>query len=882
MFLVLIISVLSLFELFASKYDSLNVMPVKAVRISAHDLKFDGLVSEPAWGSKPVERFVQRDPDEGKPATEPTQIWIAYDENYLYIAAKMYDSIPERIDRSLGRRDSYLSSDWIYVYLDPFLDKKTGYYFAVNPAGVMADGVFYNDGWNDNTWDGIWEVETVIDGAGWSAEFRIPFSQLRFNESASMVWGVNFSREIKRKKEDSYYVMVPKKESGFVSRFARLEGLEDIKAKKRFEVMPYLVQKAQYLLHDTGDPFYKSKQYDNAIGADFKFGIGSNINVDGTINPDFGQVEVDPAVMNLSAFESYFSEKRPFFIEGSNIFYFGMDGANNNWGFNFGTPELFYSRRIGRAPRGGTSSSEYTDYPSSTRILGAAKLSGKFSEGLTMGAITAVTERTRAKLWNNGAITSEEVEPLTHYGVFRIKKELNESRQMLGLIFTTVNRDVNSYQVRQDIVKNSFVFGVDGYTFLDDARDYVITGLIVGSYLTGSESSIASVQQHPVRYLQRPDAEHFEFDPNRTSLSGVYTRFMLNKQSGNFYINSAIGAVTPGMDYNDIGFQGTADRINGHLVLGYRWYEPYGIFRNSSLYVSHAQSYDFGGDNTNRAIWFMNQYNFTNYWGISLNGSYSFKTLTRSATRGGPMIVQPADYYIGAYVYSDSRKPLTVEFGGNYSYGFDNSYYRSFNTYLNWKPESRLSLSIGPSFSKSVDSRQWVANISDATAINTFSTRYVFGKIEQSNLNADIRIDYTFTPKLSLQIFAQPFSAVGKYSEFKEISRPRSEDFLIYGEGISTIDFSESSNEYHIDPDGAGNAAPFTVSNPNFNFKSLRGNVVLRWEALPGSILYFVWSHDQMNFDDAGELNIRRDFRNLLKSEGNDIFLVKFTYWWDV
>ena len=192
--------------------------------------------------------------------------------------------------------------------------------------------------------------------------------------------------------------------------------------------MPYVVQKAQSLVHDANDPFYKSSQYKTSIGADFKIGLGTNLNIDATINPDFGQVEVDPAVINLSAFESYFNEKRPFFIEGMDNFYFGIGGVNNNWGFNFGWPELFYSRRIGRSPRGATSDADFVQYPSETRILGAAKLTGKLDETMSIGTVSAVTERTYANLWNSGRQTSEEVEPLTYYNVLRTKKEFNEGR----------------------------------------------------------------------------------------------------------------------------------------------------------------------------------------------------------------------------------------------------------------------------------------------------------------------------------------------------------------------------------------------------------------------------------------------------------------------
>jgi hypothetical protein len=389
-----------------------NPKVVPAIKLENLNIILDGKLTEPIWKLNPVNEFTQKDPDEGKPSTEKTEVWVAYDAESIYVAARLYDSKPDSIDASLARRDNYFSSDWFAFYVDPYNDKKTGYLFGINAGGTIIDGVLYNDSWDDWSWDGIWQSKSSVDENGWTVEMKIPFSQMRFNQSDAMTWGVNFYREIKRNNEKSFYVMVPKKESGFVSKFAPLEGLNGINPKQRFEVIPYFVQKAQYLVHDSEDPFYKSDQYKTTLGADFKIGIGSNLNVDATINPDFGQVEVDPAVINLSAFESYFNEKRPFFIEGMEKFYFGIGGANNNWGFNFGWPELFYSRRIGRAPSGETSDADFEKYPSETRILGAAKLTGKLNESSTIGLISAITERTYATLWNNGIKTSHEVEPL--------------------------------------------------------------------------------------------------------------------------------------------------------------------------------------------------------------------------------------------------------------------------------------------------------------------------------------------------------------------------------------------------------------------------------------------------------------------------------------
>jgi len=855
---------------------------ILAVKISDLNIQLDGKLSEPVWQTKPVNEFIQRDPNEGDKASEPTNVWVAYDNEYIYVAARLYDSKPELIDASLTRRDNYIDSDWFAVYVDPYNDKKTGYFFAVNAGGSIVDGILFNDSWDDFTWDGIWTAKTRIDNEGWSLEMRIPFSQLRFNEAEQMEWGINFQRQIKRNNEKSYYIMVPKKESGFVSRFATLEGLNGITPKQRFEIMPYVVQKSNFLVHDSNDPFYKSNQFKTTFGADFKIGIGSNLNIDATINPDFGQVEVDPAVINLSAFESYFNEKRPFFIEGMDNYYFGIGGANNNWGFNFGWPELFYSRRIGRSPRGSTSDAEFTQYPNETRILGAAKLSGKINGSTTVGAISAITEKTFATLWNDGVRTREEVEPFTHYGVLRAKKEFNDGNQSLGIMFTSVNRDLSNNALKENLSQNAFAFGFDGWTFLDSEKEYVLTGAFAGSYVHGTEEYLQWLQKRPYRYYQRPDAEFAVFDSSRTSLSGTYGRLMLNKQKGNFYINSAIGFVSPGFEQNDLGFQWMADRINAHTVLGYRWFDPDEIFRSKQVYLSYARSFNFDGNTISNFIWGRLGGTFNNYYELFLGGNYNFESLNFSSTRGGPLMVNPSSYYLWIWGSTDSRAKLSLAAEVDFQRDAIGKEFKWFYARLTWKPNPQINLSIGPEYTINDEKRQWVDNFEDQTAINTYKTRYVFASIKQNTLAASIRLNWTFTPTLSLQLFMQPFFAVGDYYGFKELAKPRTIDFNLYGQNGSTINYDQDNDEYTVDPDGDGPANKFTFENPDFNYKSLRGTVVLRWEVLPGSIFYFVWSHNQTNLDNPGEFSFNRDFKNLWKSAGDDILMVKFSYWFNM
>ena len=844
-------------------------------------ITLDGVLAESVYSNNPISDFTQKIPDEGKPATEQSEVWIVYDNDNIYFGANFLDSSPETIDQNLMRRDNIVSSDWLFIYMDPYNDDRTGYFFAINPGGSIADGTLYNDGWMDDSWDGIWEYKTKVNDDGWSVEIKIPFSQLRFREEDNMVWGINLNRDIKRRNENSFLVMVPSTESGFVSRFADLVGLDGIKSKQRFEILPYFVQKAHYIEHDAGDPFYKGNQYKTSFGADIKIGLGSSFNIDATVNPDFGQVEVDPAVVNLSAFETFFQEKRPFFIEGQHLFNFGQGGANNNWGFNFGNPELFYSRRVGRSPSGDVPDNDFADYPRETRILGAAKLTGKIDDTWSIGGLSAVTERTYATTSFNGLKSDHEIEPFSHYGVVRSKKEFNDSRQSLGFIFTSANRDLRTDNLTNNLARNAFTYGLDGWTFLDSAKKYVLTGYIAGSNVSGTKEALQSIQEKPYRYFQRPDATYMRMDSNRTSLGGYYTRLMLNKQEGNFYFNTAIGAVSPGFENSDLGFQWMADKINGHAVLGYRWYEPDSLFRRKFIYVSHFESYDFEGNNLNNGLWMRGYLQFLNYYSLGMNASYNFEDYTNTLTRGGPLVKDPSEYYLGLSIETDNRKNIVLEFDVGHENSDLKEKYLNLEASIEWKPSSQITLSLGPEFMKRNSKRQWVDNFKDKFATETYNTRYVFGDMEQETIAANIRLNWTITPKMSLQLFLQPLISVGKYSNFKELAQPSTLNFNDYSV-IGSVSYDEENEEYSVDPDGTGPADSFVFTNPNFNYKSLRGTVVFRWELLPGSIFYLVWSQDRANFDNPGEFKFSRDFDDLIRAETNDIFLAKFSYWLDL
>lgn len=876
-----------LFQLSCLLFFSLIIFSQTQKTVTAHrtatPIKIDGELNEPVWKEIPVGNFTQRQPKEGLPSSENSFVWVAYDDANIYVAARLDDKNPEQIDASVTRQDTDINSDWFAVFIDPYNDKQTGYYFAVNAGSSKLDGTLYNDSWDDSAWDGIWTAKSKVGKSGWSTEIQIPLSQLKFNQSDKMVWGINFRRDIKRNNEQTFYIMVPKEETGFVSKFASLTGLDDLKSSNSVDVFPYFVQKAKYFQHDLQDPFYKSGQYPTALGADFKYSLTSNFTLNGTINPDFGQVEVDPAVINLSAFETYFDEKRPFFTESSNFFNFGFGGINNSWGFNFGVPDIFYSRRIGRYPQGDLPDDfDYTNAPKETRILGAAKVTGRIGNGWSVGIMDAVTERTFAKTTYNNENSTLEVEPLTNYTLIRGLKEFDNGKHGAGFIFTGVNRDLRNGALKENLTNSAYTLGFDGWTTIDKEGFYVMNASVVGSRASGSQEAMINVQEKSYRYFQRPDATYMPLDSNKTSLNGWYARTMINKQKGSFYLNAALGALSPGFEYNDMGYQWGADRINGHLVLGYRWYKPDGIFREKGFYVAHARNFDFEGDPTNNTIYGYVYLNTEAYYDLQIRGSINFEDYNYSLTRGGPKVRDPQSYWIYGYFHTDERKEFVFSLESEYSHNQIGGKYFGVYSGLEWQPLPSVRVSFGPQYSVDFATRQWVDNFEDPTAVNTFFTRYVFADLNQKTISGNIRVNWAFSPQLTLELFVQPLFSVGNYRHFKELAESRSKKFRYYEDGTATVSFNGEDNVYKIDPDGSGPAEVFEFDNPDFNFKSLRANLVLRWEIRSGSVFYFVWTQEKTDDHDPGNMNFRKDFTSLLKDQPDNIFLIKYSHWFSI
>jgi hypothetical protein len=854
-------------------------LTVQAVRLQ-RGFTLDGILAEPDWSTaKPVSGFTQREPREGAAATERTEVRVLYDNDALYVGARLYDSRPDSIRAQLARRDRITSSDRFIVFLDCYHDRRTGFYFGINAAGALYDGTLYNDDWDSDTWDGVWEGKASRDSSGWTAELRIPYSQLRFQRQKANRWAINFKREIARRNELDYLVRTPSNGSGFVSRFVDLVGIEEVSPPPRVEVLPYVTTRAEYMGHEVADPFNDGSRLGAGIGGDLKLGIGSNLTLDATVNPDFGQVEVDPAVVNLSDVETFFEERRPFFVEGASIFNYGEGGANDFWGFNWASPSFLYSRRIGRAPQAELPDAyDYSNVPAGSNILGAAKVSGKIGSW-SLGALNAVTSRENAQFSLGQQRWRQEVEPLTYYGVYRAQKEVAGGRHGLGFIGTLTARSFDEPQLRQELSSNATGFGLDGWTTLDKNAMWVVSGWAGMSRVSGTPERMQSLQESSVHYFQRPDAGYLGVDSSGTSLTGYAARVSLNKQKGNWMFNSAIGVVDPNFEVNDLGFQFRGDQINSHLMFGHKWTKPSRLFRSWRLNLAGFRSYNYGGNVTWTGLFLTGLYELRNFstgqWFVAYNPS----TMSDRRTRGGPLMINQPGVEWDFQLASDPNKRWIYGFGlhGNhYREDWEQSW--SARAALEWKPGARLSLRIEPQIERIGTSAQYVDTFDDVLATSTFGHRYVFADLKQTTVSASVRLNWIFTPRLSLEVYAQPLLSSGQYTGFKELARPRSYQFTGYPDPVETAD----PDRIVVDPDGpAGPAEAREIDDPNFSLASLRGNAVLRWEYSPGSTLFFVWTQNRKDTETIGSFRTSRAFDRLFGASADNIFLVKVSYWWN-
>ena len=833
----------------------------------------DGRLDDTVWAAaQPIHTFTQRDPVEGAPESEQTQVWISYDDVAIYIAARLHDRQP--VTTRLGRRDMPMTgSDWLRVSLDSLHDRRTALRFDVNPSGVRRDAVLTGGsttGDGDLAWDGVWDASAHIDEAGWTAELRIPFSQLRFSPAADQVWGLQIERIIDRRQELDMFAFSPKDEQGGIPSFGTLTGLRDLRPGRRLELMPYVLSRGKFFAGST-NPFTGARDLTANAGLDARYRITSNLTFAATANPDFGQVEVDPAIINLTAFETRYDEKRPFFVEGASSFKFGGTVG----GPSATAASLFYSRRLGRTPQIELSAAE-RDVPDTAPILAAAKLSGKTPNGWSVGALSAVTGAATARFVDGqGGIQDATVEPRTNYFVGRVAREARQGQTSIGGLLTSVDR---AQTPGTDGLRSSAYTG--GLDFVHEFahRTWSVTGFLVASQIAGSEQAILQTQRSSTRYYQRPDTTRLRLDPHATSMDGAAASVQLKKTAGlHWTTDSWVQMISPGFEINDIGFLQRSDRRAFGHGMTYREQRPGRFFREwkSTSYVNRATNYD--GNLIDYFYWTSFSFTHVSYWQTTASVWYEPERTDDRFTRGGPLALRPANWRYNAAVSSDPRNALTA----SVSYalvadraGSDNT---TWDTSVTLRASPRWNLSVGPRLTHVRQDAQYVTAVKDPAAAATSGTRYIFAPLNQTEVSLVTRLNVTFTPNLSLETYLQPLVSNGDYGAPKEFLRPSAYEFAEYGRDLGTI--ARAAAGYLVDPDGAGALPAFSVPDRSFTARSLRGNAVLRWEYRPGSTMYIVWQQDRLDPDRMDDFGVGRALGAVFSGKANNVLAVKWSYW---
>lgn len=839
-------------------------------RVTGNPPVIDGVINDEAWEKVSWSgNFLQREPYEGQPATQKTDIKILYDNNNLYVAIRLWDNDASKIERRLTRRDSW-EGDWVAFGVDSYNDDLTAFVFAVSAAGVKNDAIITNDTDPDDTWDPVWYTKVSIDDEGWSAEMKIPYNQIRFADVEDHVWGMEVLRYIFREQEESLWELVPQNAAGWVSRWGTLEGINNIKPKKEIEIVPYGMVKFETYEKEEGNPFKTGSDFGYNAGVDGKVAITNDLTLNYSINPDFGQVEADPSEVNLSAFETFFEEKRPFFIEGSSIYNYSLTQGDGP----FSSDNLFYSRRIGTRPHyePDISDGEYMKSPEFTTILGAVKLSGKTQNGLSIGVLESLTKEEKAIIDSNGERRAEVIEPTTNFFNTRIQKDYNKGNTQIGGMVTATNRFINDSTL-EFLPNSAYTGGLDFANFWDE-KSYYLSARATMSVVTGTKEAMTEIQESPQHYFQRPDAKHLSVDTNLTSLMGSGGTIEGGKIGGGHW--SYGGWTTwrsPGLELNDMGYLRSSDFVNQILWGGYRIWEPFSIFRRINFNAATWHGWDFSGlylysgGNLNVNM------QFTNYWRLGTGVNREGFDIDRHELRGGPALRTPGSWNSWISISTDERKKLEFSIMAMGNWGDDS--YRKTNRVsfeVEYRPFDFIELELEPSYNFSNNYMIYIDTFDNEDNTST----YLVSSIDKEFVSMDIRINVGITPDLSIQFWGQPFLFSGNYSQFRKVTNAMAANWKdqYYSFKPDQVDFNAEADEYII-TDGNNT---YNFENPDFSFYEFRSNFVIRWEYIPGSTAYLVWSQGRTGDHPDGRFSLSDNISRLSDLTPHNVFLLKFSY----
>ncbi len=839
-----------------------------AVKVPNGAIRVDGRLDEEIWlGAHPITDFTQKEPIEGAPPSDQMEVRFAYDDGALYVGARMYTRTERVVQAPLGRRDNSDQSENVQIWLDTFYDRRTAAMFGVTASGVRLDRFHPTDSEEepDEGFDPVWEARTSIGPDGWVAELWIPFSQLRFNPQTEQVWGLNVRRFRPTLDEQDYWVLVPRTERVFVSRFGDLQGISGVRPTRRIEILPYIAGASTFNANrDPRNPFDTGANLQSRVGADVKMGLGPNLTLEATVNPDFGQVEADPAEVNLTAFETRFPERRPFFLEGSQL-------------FSIAHPNFYYSRRIGARPIG-PASGDYVDYPSTSTIVAAAKLTGRLPSRTSIGFISATTDAESARLGTlaGATITKVPVGPRAFWNVGRVQQEFGRAGNTAGVLFSSVHRDVSAGDPLADLVtRNAMALAGDtNMRFKDGEYEFKFVG--GGSFLNGEPGAVERWQRSSSEYAQRPDREYARLDPTLTSLAGWSVQSTFDRVGGRHWLFGVYTKIDSArFETNDIANLTGADGARLRGDIRYRETRPNRVLRNYSIGFQQDNDWTLGGgERQSGSLRPSLNLTWANFWTTSISYSRLLEGESVSLTRGGPIMLYPDGWSstinIGNRSTSQTRWSLRFDTGGDEDGGTT----RRVSGTFSFRPGPRWQLSASPFVDRVTNTQQYVSTVAGGRP-DTYGSRYVFAWIDRSTVSTELRMSLTLKPDMNLDVYAEPFAASGRYYDFGELADAGTRERIAYGKapGTSFTTLADGSRAVV-----AGDQR-FTVRSRDFNTLSFRSNVVLRWEWRAGSTLYVVWQQDRSNTDVLGSYVSVADMFRSLSAPGSNFFTVKTSFW---
>ncbi|MCK5135361.1 MAG: carbohydrate binding family 9 domain-containing protein [Bacteroidales bacterium] len=859
--LLFLLQVIFIQNLTAQNIDSLlnNKRVYNSESIGKHPPpKIDGLLDDEIWTlGKWQGDFTQQFPFGGKEASENTFVKVMYDRSNLYVAFICQDSEPDKIRDILGRRDAR-SGDNAGIALDSYYDKRTAFEFSLTAAGQKMDLKHLGDYHFDFNWDAVWDGATSRNDTAWIAEMKLPFSQIRYANRDEHVWGLHFYRVISRKFEADNWQYIPREAPAMVYLFGELKGIKNIRTSRQVEFLPYaLGSLARFKGNENTEPFKFNG------GLDAKVGISSDYTLDLSVNPDFGQVEADPSVLNLTSFETFFEEKRPFFLEGNDVFDFEMDGD---------IP--YYSRRIGSAPSFSSTYNEWevSEIPDRTTILGAAKLTGKNRNGLSVGLVNGLTARELGRATDDaGLVKNIEVSPMSNYVASRLKRDFKDGNTIVGGVFSLVNRIAADSVSGQLLPTNAISGGLDLLHHWKN-RNYYLEVKTIASQLNGSPGAILKKQLAHNHRFQRPDADYLEVDSLTEHLSGHGGLIRAGKKGGkwNFFLQGQYRS--PGLNLNDMGYIRQSDFMGERIEISYDMNEPGKWIRDYYLQLYQEALWSFGGENTGNQVGLILEARNNWLWWLKLYLQYDFTYLDIRELRGGPALRNDGVYMMAISVGTNTAKDLYAAIGYQHrAFGMEQSNEDFLGLSLTWLPIKRLKFSGIARFNQRQYHQQYVTTISENT-----TDEYIVGNIDHYTLSLTFRGELFITPELSLQYYGSPYYSVGKYDSFRRIDQASSKKTSERWETLDlTYDPALDSYSYER------NSETFRFDNPDFSFMQFRSNLVFRWEYKLGSTIYVVWSHDRSGWESM--YNPVRDITgDLFGIKGNHVIMVKLNFWFSV